>query len=62
MTQTSPKVKDVFRAMIYTDAKGVEWRRGMDGWFSDMGKDIYLIRHEEMAEVIDRESNNHENN
>jgi len=59
---TSPKVKEVFRAMIYVDTQGVEWRRGLDGWFRDLpGKNnIYLRRHDVMAEVIEKES--YENN
>jgi hypothetical protein len=63
MVQTSDKVKEVFRAMIYTDAQGVEWRRGMDGWFRDLPEtnSVYLRRHDVMAEVIDKE-NKHENN
>lgn len=53
---TSNKVKEVFRAMIYEDVSGVEWKRGLDGWFCEMGKDLYVIRHDEMASVIERES------
>lgn len=40
----------------YTDSKGNEWRRGMDGWFLEGTGDIFLIRHGDMVAMIEEEN------
>jgi hypothetical protein len=43
----------------YTDAKGNEWRRGMDGWFLDDvdGKGgVMLARHHDFVELVETEN------
>jgi hypothetical protein len=50
-------VKAAYENRVYVDGLGARWRRGMDGWFRDMGDgDVYLIRHEEMVKVIEEEN------
>ena len=52
-------VTKAYKAGKYTDARGNEWRRGLDGWFLDNvdGKGgVMLVRHHDMADMIDKEN------
>ena len=58
---TNPKVKAAYTSGIYTDKKGNEWRKGMDGWFLDNvdGKGgMMLCRHHDMVTMIEKENPN----
>jgi hypothetical protein len=51
-------VEAAYAARTYVDARGNEWRRGMDGWFLDNvdGKGgIMLCRHHDMVKMMERE-------
>lgn len=51
-------VEAAYETRTYVDAKGNEWRRGMDGWFLDNvdGKGgVMLVRHHDMVELIEEE-------
>ena len=52
-------VTRAYKAGKYIDARGNEWRRGLDGWFLDNvdGKGgVMLARHHDMADMIDKEN------
>jgi hypothetical protein len=51
----NPAVKKAYEDRIYTDARGLEWRRGMDGWFLDGAEGIYLARHHDFVEMVEKE-------
>jgi len=55
----NPAVADAYRKGTYLDARGNEWRRGMDGWFLDNadGKGgVMLVRHHDMQTLIETEN------
>jgi hypothetical protein len=55
----NPAVKVAYEARSYTDARGTVWRRGMDGWFDDdFEGGIYLMRHEDFVEMVEKEQPN----
>jgi hypothetical protein len=57
----NPGVRKAYEAGTNTDAKGREWRRGLDGWFLDNidGKGgMMLTYHHLMAELIEKENPN----
>lgn len=51
----NPAVKQAYEDRAYTDLQGVDWRRGLDGWFADSGDIVHLIRHEDFVEMIEKE-------
>jgi hypothetical protein len=58
MNLRNKAVEAAYESRKYVDAAGVEWRRGMDGWFLDDvdGKGgVMLIRHHDMVARIERE-------
>lgn len=50
-------VKKAYKDGTYTDAHGIDWRKGMDGWFADIGDGdgICLCYHHLMVELIEKE-------
>jgi len=53
------RVMSAFYDGKYTDAKGNEWRRGLDGWFLDDvdGKGgVMLVRSDDIVEMIESEN------
>lgn len=50
-------VRAAYAAGEYTDARGVQWVRGMDGWFDYGNPDlICLARHDDMVNMIEQEN------
>lgn len=57
MMSTNPAVREAYRASEYTDARGVKWTRGMDGWFDYSNPDlICLARHHDIVTMIESEN------
>ena len=54
---TNQAVRAAYAAGQYTDKVGIEYRRGMDGWFADVGDGdgILLIRHHDFVALIEEE-------
>lgn len=52
----NPAVKAAYDAGEYTDKKGQHWRRGMDGWFLDIGEATLLARHDDFVALIEKEN------
>lgn len=55
----NPAVRKAYDDGTYTDAKGVTYRRGMDGWFVDNidGKGgMMLVWHHHFVELIEKEN------
>ena len=53
---SNPAVKKAYEDRTYTDAKGRQWRRGMDGWFDDAFEGgIYLMRHSDFVDMVEKE-------
>jgi hypothetical protein len=53
----NPAVRKAYDDGTYTDAAGIAWKRGMDGWFWDMGADgVMLSRHGDFVALIEREN------
>ena len=51
----NPAVRKAYEDRTYTDAKGNQWRRGMDGWFLNNvdGKGgVMLCRHDDFVELV----------
>lgn len=49
-------VRAAYETGTYTDPLGNEWRRGMDGWFLDFGKQgRALLYHHMFVEKIEEE-------
>jgi hypothetical protein len=53
---SNPAVTKAYKAGTYTDARGVSWRRGMDGWFSDYRDGVCLCYHHDMVAMIEKEN------
>lgn len=51
----NPAVRKAYEDRVYTDARGLVWKRGMDGWFMDGVEDIYLARHDDFVAMIEEE-------
>jgi len=52
----NPSVKLAYDAGRYTDLKGREWRRGLDGWFHDTDANgTMLIYHHMFVEMVEEE-------
>lgn len=51
----NPAVRKAYEDRTYTDTRGIDWRRGLDGWFSDLGDAVHLIRHEDFVAMIEEE-------
>ena len=54
----NPAVRKAYEDRTYTDARGNQWRRGMDGWFLDNvdGKGgVMLCRHGDFVELVEKE-------
>lgn len=50
-------VRAAYDAGTYTDALGVSWRKGMDGWFDDnYFGGMFLARHDDMVAMIEKEN------
>lgn len=55
----NPAVRKAYEDRTYTDATGVVWHRGLDGWFDQSGEElgiIHLIRHDDFVEMVIQES------
>lgn len=53
----NPAVRKAYEDRTYTDAKGVVWRRGMDGWFDDDYKGgVFLCRHDDFVDLVLKEN------
>lgn len=56
MLNDNKAVKTAYEKGTYTDARGRQWRRGMDGWFLvHDGDGIFLARHHDMIAMIEKE-------
>lgn len=56
----NPAVKQAYEDRTYTAKDGTEWRRGLDGWFTDIFTDLgtdglMLIRHQDFVDMIEKE-------
>jgi hypothetical protein len=52
----NPTVLKAYDDGTYTDLEGNEWRRGMDGWFLDFGKQgRALLYHHMFVEKVEEE-------
>ncbi len=54
----NPVVRKAYEDRTYTDTRGRDWRRGLDGWFLDDvdGRGgIMLCRHQDFVEMIEKE-------
>ena len=50
-------VRNAYSTGTYTDARGNEWVRGMDGWFLDFGKDgRCLAYHHDFVSLVEKEN------
>lgn len=49
-------VRAAYEAGTYTDARGVSWRKGMDGWFDDhFFGGMFLARHDDFVSMVETE-------
>lgn len=56
----NPAVRKAYEDRTYTAADGTSWRRGLDGWFTDIVTDLgpdglMLIRHHDFVELVEKE-------
>ena len=50
-------VQAAYESGEYTDAKGNNWVKGMDGWFLNMGEaGLCLAYHHDFVEMIEKEN------
>jgi hypothetical protein len=53
----NPAVIKAYDEGTYTDRHGVEWKRGMDGWFDRSDpKMVCLIWHHNFVELVESEN------
>ena len=57
MFSTNPEVIKAYEDQVYTDVRGTEWQKGLDGWFDRSDpKMIHLMYHHTFVEMVENEN------